>query len=81
MGRFWSLRLPQAWRSTIIRGLVQGSVLSGMEPFLLSSKQMETMDRHLARLGRMAMRGRACTMGEDGSTHTLDTRAFLAHWG
>eukprot|EP00959_Pyramimonas_sp_CCMP1952_P365742 7659696-Pyramimonas_sp.AAC.1 len=67
---------PKAWRRVIFIGLVQGSLLSGSESFMLSEKQYSLLDRHLARLGRAAMMGAACARAQDDDDHarSLSTR-------
>eukprot|EP00959_Pyramimonas_sp_CCMP1952_P464707 9487076-Pyramimonas_sp.AAC.1 len=55
MGAFWSMNVPRQWKRVIFIGLVQGSLLTGLEPYILTYKQHNLLDRHLARLGRTAM--------------------------
>eukprot|EP00959_Pyramimonas_sp_CCMP1952_P169020 3530892-Pyramimonas_sp.AAC.1 len=74
---------PKAWKRVIFIGLVQGSLLSGLQPFILSDKQHTLLDKHLARLGRTAMMGAACThaLEDDDHARSLATREVLDYWG
>ena len=80
MGRFWSLKTPHRWKRTVFIGLVVNSLYSALEAFILSERQENRLDAHLARLLRVAMCGEATTWHADGSATTMSAAAVLRHW-
>eukprot|EP00974_Lingulodinium_polyedra_P003715 350575-Lingulodinium_polyedra.AAC.1 len=61
MGQFWQ-RKKVRWsmRRAVFLCKVVGTVLSGLEPFLLTEKQEKYLDAVVAGLARIAMGGAAC---------------------
>eukprot|EP00959_Pyramimonas_sp_CCMP1952_P403461 8454047-Pyramimonas_sp.AAC.1 len=79
LGGVWSLPLPYRFTRLLLIGFAQNTILSGMEAFILSKNDYDKLDRGLAAMGRIAMRGKACTREED-KIRSMSTSQVLSFW-
>lgn len=61
----WFAKMPQQVLRLLIIAFLQGALLSGMTVYKMELGAARTMDKHLARYLRAALKGKACDKKED----------------
>lgn len=79
MGKLWFCpRLAMV--RTVFICKVQNAALSSMETLILTPGEEAKLDRVVAGLGRLAMKGSACCKLEDGKHRAAPNAGVFAHW-
>jgi hypothetical protein len=72
---------PIRLKRTLLLSKIRSVAISGLEAFILSSRDCEQLDAQIAAAGRIAMAGGACDRDENGMvTSSLSNRQVLRRW-
>eukprot|EP00959_Pyramimonas_sp_CCMP1952_P062271 1301880-Pyramimonas_sp.AAC.1 len=75
MGQFWFQKgVPYRWKRCVLLCHVVNAALAGVEAFVPTASQLQTLELAVGGLARKAMRREASWEEEDGRRRCLSTR-------